>query len=34
MDNTTVEIIDTLILLSVGVIITYYQTRVSKNDDI
>ncbi len=27
MDNTTVEIVDTLILLSVGVIITYYQTK-------
>ena len=33
MNDTTVEIGGTLLFLAFGVIITYYQAKLSKNDD-
>ena len=33
MNDTTIEIGGTLLFLAFGVIITYYQAKLSKNDD-
>tara|TARA_B100000131_G_scaffold238370_1_gene230551 strand:- start:498 stop:602 length:105 start_codon:yes stop_codon:yes gene_type:complete len=34
MNDTTIEIGGTLLFLAFGVIITYYQAKLSNNDDL